>query len=228
MSWAKVDKLSVICVAIRKLRSINITDEVNMARMYKTLPCSLIARGSIVTRETRHSRINVSLDDPGMHVMTDFNVTPPFAIDPTASIDATNDKMIASGVRMLFVTGNDGTLFGIVTASDVLGEKPVQYMHEHGGKREEIMAQDIMTPHSELQALKLLNVESSTVGDIVETMKKLQRQHVLVVENKDTNSGESIRGLFSTTQITRQTGVEISVSQVATSFADIERAIASS
>ncbi len=163
-----------------------------------------------------------------MHVMTDFNITSPFAIEPTASIDATNDKMIAAGVRMLFVTGGDGTLFGLVTASDVLGEKPVQYLHDHGGKREDIMAQDIMTPHSELQALKLLDVEKSTVGDIVETISKLQRQHVLVVESNETKSGESIRGLFSTTQIMRQTGIEITVSSRADSFADIERAIASS
>ena len=199
-----------------------------MARIYKTLPCSLIAQGSAITRETRNRRINVSLDDPAMDVMTDFNISPPFAIEPTASIDAANAKMIASGVRMLFVTGSDGTLFGIVTACDVLGEKPVQYMHEHGGKREDIMAQDIMTPHRELQALKLLDVEISTVGDIVETMKKSQRQHVLVVESNDTKAGESIRGLFSSTQITRQTGAEISLSTRADSFADIERAVVSS
>jgi len=197
-----------------------------MARIYKTLSCSLIARGSTVTREARYRKINLSLNAPAMHVMTDFNITSPFAIEPTASIDAVNDKMIASGVRMLFVTGGDGTLFGIVTARDVLGEKPVQYLHDHGGNREDIMAQDIMTPHSELQALKIVDVEKSTIGDVIETMKKLQRQHVLVVENSEAKPGESIRGLFSTTQITRQTGVEITISDRANSFADIERAIA--
>ncbi|MFC1603297.1 CBS domain-containing protein [Pseudomonadota bacterium] len=199
-----------------------------MARMYKALSCSLIAQGSTVAREARDRKINLSLNDPAMYVMTDFNIMPPFAIGPTASIDAANAKMIASGIRMLFVTGSDGTLFGIVTANDVLGEKPVRYLHEHSGTREDIMTQDIMTPHSELQALKLLDVEMSTVGDVIETMKKLQRQHVLVVETSETKSGESIRGLFSSTQITRQTGVEIPISERANSFADIERVIASS
>lgn len=200
-----------------------------MTGNYKQLNFSLIARNSALKNEAQTRRTNLSLNAPATYVMTDFGVIRPFAIEPTASIDAINSKMIACGVRMLFVADSSGTLVGLVTATDLFGEKPVQYMHEHGGKREDILAQDLMTPHDKLQAVTLLDVENASIGDIIETMKGFQRQHLLVVEKcSDSEAGECICGMFSTTQISRQTGIEIELSERAITFADIEKAVASS
>lgn len=200
-----------------------------MTGIYKPLSFSLIARGCAVKRGTYTRQTNVSLDAPASYVMTDFNLITPFAIAATAPIDAINQKMIACGVRMLFVTDTDDALVGLVTATDVLGEKPVQYMHDHGGKREDILAQDIMTPSDELQAITLTDIENASVGDMIETMKAFQRQHLLVIEKcSDESAGESIRGMFSTTQISKQTGIEVTPTERASSFADIEKAVTSS
>ena len=179
-----------------------------------------------VNRQTINRATDVSLDEPAIVVMTDLKEFTAFSIEPTASIDATNEKMIACGVRLLFVTNGDGNLLGIVTATDVLGEKPVQYLKEHGGNREEIMAQDIMTTKDSLDVLNITDVEKAYVGDILETMNLLGRQHTLVVETTDTGKS-TIRGIFSTTQISRQLGMHIEPTMRAHSFADVERVVLS-
>lgn len=198
-----------------------------MATRYKALSYFPIARGAKINGPTFNRATDVSLDDAAVTVMTDFNEITPYSIEPTATIDDANDKMIACGVRLLFVCNTDGALLGLVTATDVLGEKPVRYLNEHGGRRDEILAQDIMTPHESLQVLYWHEVLSASVGDIVETMKAFGRQHILVVEPVEVAPGETIRGIFSTSQISRQLGMHIELAERANSFAEIEQAIAS-
>ena len=197
-----------------------------MVNKHKVLPHHVMETGAKLDRQMINRATNVSQVDPAKLVMTDLNEITPFSIEPTASIDATNDKMIACGVRLLFVTDNNENLLGIVTSTDILGEKPVQYLKEHRGSREDIMAQDVMTPKDKLDVLSLLDVERACVGDIIETMKLLGRQHTLVA--KKTEAGESIIcGIFSTTQISRQLGLIIEPTMRANTFADVEKVVLS-
>ena len=197
-----------------------------MINKYKVLPHNIMELGVKIDQRLINRATDVSLDDPAILVMTDLNEITPFSIEPTASIDATNEKMIACGVRLLFVTDSTGNLLGIVTATDVLGEKPVLYITEHGGRREDIMVQDIMTAKEKLDVLSLRDVEKACVGDIIETMNQLGRQHTLVV--KQTESGNSIIcGIFSTTQIGRQIGVHLEPVTRANSFADVKEVVVS-
>jgi len=197
-----------------------------MNNKYKVLPHYSIEQGAIVDRRMVNRPTDVSLDDSAIQVMTDLNEITPFNIEPTASIDATNEKMIACGVRLLFVTDTENNLLGIVTAKDILGEKPVMYIKEHGGKREDIIVQDIMTPKNKLDVLSFNDVKRSTVGDIIETLKMLGRQHTLVEEIAE-NGSSIIRGIFSTTQISRQLGVTIDPAARAHTFADVEKVVLS-
>jgi len=197
-----------------------------MVNKYKALPHQSMKQDASVDRQMVNRATDVSLDDAAIVVMTDLNDFTAFSIEPTASIDATNEKMIACGVRLLFVTNGDGNLLGIVTATDVLGEKPVQYLKEHGGNRDEIMAKDVMTTKDSLDVLNMSDVERAYVGDILETMHLLGRQHTLVVEPSEL--GHSIiRGIFSTTQISRQLGMHIEPTMRAHTFADVEKVVLS-
>jgi len=192
-----------------------------MANQYKNLSYNTLVRGTKIDGHMQNRLTSVSMDDPASVVMTDFSHIAPFSIELTASIDDTNAKMIACGVRLLFVLENDGSLIGLITATDILGEKPVKYIQEHGGKREDIIAKDIMTPHDDLQALQMSDIQNTCVGDIVQTMKTFDRQHILVVDK------ETILGLFSTSQIERQLDINIELSNRATNFADLEKALLS-
>ena len=197
-----------------------------MNNKYKVLPHYSIEQGAIVDRRMINRPTDVSLDDSAIQVMTDLNEITPFNIEPTATIDAANEKMIACGVRLLFVTDTGNNLLGIVTAKDILGEKPVMYLKEHGGKREDIIVQDVMTIKSKLDVLRFNDIKRATVGDVIETLKTLGRQHTLVEEITE-NGSSVIRGIFSTTQIGRQLGVTIEPAALAKTFADVEKVVLS-
>ncbi len=94
-------------------------------------------------------------------------------------------------------------------------------MQARGISHAEVLVEDIMTPASMLEALPLLEVAQMRVGHIVATLKSVGRKHLMVAED----GGRRIRGLFSTSQLARQLGVELQTFEVAHSFADIEAAL---
>jgi len=104
----------------------------------------------------------------------------------------------------------------------------MRHIAELGGKRDVIMARDLMTKTENIDVLILADVERATVGDIIETIKATRRQHLLVVEPTADKSIESIRGIFSTTQIANQLGIKKDLSNQASNFAEFEKALAES
>jgi CBS domain containing-hemolysin-like protein len=132
--------------------------------------------------------------------------------------------MIQRGVRLLLVVDADRRVHGLVTANDVLGEKPVKTAVQQCVHRSEVQVRDILTPRDALEALDIRDVESATVGHIVATLKAAGRQHTLVVD-KDAKGRQRVRGVFSATQIARQLGIAITTEAVARTFADIEASL---
>jgi predicted transcriptional regulator len=177
-----------------------------------------------VAAESDGNKSVVSLEDNSAAVLTDFTRVRPFTITPTATIGETNHKMIACGVRLLFVTQNDQNLIGLVTYNDVFGEKPLQYVQEHGGRHEDVLVQDIFTPLEKLEALDHGDVLKARVGDIVETYKSSSRQHILVVET-DKDGLQRVRGMFSSSHIEKMLNTKLQSGARAHTFADLERAL---
>jgi len=167
---------------------------------------------------------NVKENDPARDVMTDLRTVTPFQIESSASIEEINSKMIACGVRLLFVNDLDKHLIGLITATDILGEKPLLHVTHNGGTREDITAHDLMTPLNKLEGIPLSQVLNSQVSDIVDALKDCRRHHMLVLENRDDD--KFVRGLFSVTQVSRQLGIEITPSERAESFAQLNKALA--
>ena len=129
--------------------------------------------------------------------------------------------MIQRGVRLLLVVDQNRSVLGLITATDILGEKPVQVAVQRGVRRGEIQVRDIMTPQERLEVLDLEQVRGAKVGHIVATLQKAGRQHAVVVE-RDAQGRQSLRGLFSATQVARQLGVTLQTSEVARTFSEIE------
>jgi hypothetical protein len=96
----------------------------------------------------------------------------------------------------------------------------MQFIERHGGLHRDIRVADMMTPRDRLDALPLTNVLNARIGHIIATLKACGRQHALVTDV--VNGMETVCGLFSTSQIARQLGLEISVTPVAVTFAEIE------
>jgi len=195
-----------------------------MNASYHNLSHALLAPGAALLQADEPRAGSVKLDDRAELVYTNLAHTLPFTINPTATIDQVNDKMIACGVRLLFVTDADDRLHGLVTYSDLFGEKPVRYLREHGGARGDILAQDIMTALLHLETLDILDVLKARVGDIVETIKAAGRQHMLVCAT-GADGQQTIVGLFSSTHVEKLLGVKIEFSARAPNFAALEQAL---
>ena len=188
-------------------------------RTYSPLTLSLIAPGARIVEPPQPERVN--LDDPAFSVMTDLREVRAATTTPSELMSRAHAQMIQRGVRLLFVIDREGGIVGVITATDLLGEKPIRFMRERGVSHTEITVADIMTPASMLEALPLQDVAQMRVGHIVATHKAVRRQHLMVAEE----GGKRVRGLFSASQVARQLGLELHTMEVAQTFADIEAAL---
>jgi len=168
----------------------------------------------------------VAADSPALEAMTDFSRVNVVSIHLSALVDSANARMISRGVRLLMVVGDDEEVVGLITARDVLGEKPLQVSQARGVKRSEVTVADVMTPIASIDTLYLREVMNVTVADILHALKELGRQHILV-EDVDPLTGQPrIRGLFSATHIGRLLGVPVLGFDLPRTFAEIEAALA--
>lgn len=167
----------------------------------------------------------VNVDSPAVEVMTDLTRVTAIIILAGDTVDEAHRRMIQRGVRLLLVVDQDRRMQGVITANDVLGEKPVQTAVERGIQREEVLVRDVMTPRQRLQVLDMEQVRSAKVGHVVATLKQAGRQHSLVVDRNE-QGRQRLRGIFSATQVARQLGVSIQTSAIANTFAEIESMLA--
>lgn len=188
-------------------------------REYAPLKLTLLPAGSRVAEPQPPER--VTLDDPAFAVMTDLREVSAVTTRLEESMHDAHALMLQRRVRLLFVLDAGGTLAGVITATDLLGEKPMRFMQSRGVAHGEITVGDIMTPAAVLEAMPLQDVSQMRVGHIVATLKAVRRQHLMVAED----DGRRVRGLFSASQVARQLGVELTTFEVARSFADIEAAL---
>ena len=167
----------------------------------------------------------VLLDDPALQVMTDFRATTAIIVLSGDALDEAHRRMIQRGVRLLLVVDQDRRVVGVITATDVLGEKPTREIAERGVRRDELLVRDVMTPQALLEVLDLASVRAAKVGHVVATLQSTGRQHALVVE-QDASGRQTVRGVFSATQVARQLGVAIPTSEIARTFSEIEAQLA--
>ncbi|MGE5090071.1 MAG: CBS domain-containing protein, partial [Candidatus Levyibacteriota bacterium] len=151
-------------------------------------------------------------------------------IGADASIAEANRVMIARSVRALFVIDHARDLLGIVTATDTLGERPIQFAQARSVRYDEVTVRDIMTPADRVEVLDLRDVQRARVGDLVATLRFAGRQHALVAETTegDASAGRTLCGIISLTQIGRRLGLpQQHIHDIARTFAEIEALIAS-
>ncbi|SFE75981.1 CBS domain-containing protein [Nitrosomonas sp. Nm166] len=169
----------------------------------------------------------VTLDSPALEVMTDLRKIHAAVITPSITMEIANTYMMQRGVRTLLVMNDDDSLAGIITATDILGEKPLRFIQERGVKHSEILVMDIMTPLEKLEAIPLEEVERARVGNIMVSLRESGRLHALVIDD-NTIGLPRICGIFSWTQIEKQLGMIITPTNVAQSFAEIESTLIAS
>jgi len=188
-----------------------------MPSHFTSLHHSKLNHGIVLKQDADRSR--VSRHSPATEVMTDLQHAAAYTITPTASIADAENKMMLCGVRLLFVTGTDDEMVGLITSTDIHGGRPLNYLREHGGSRDAIMVREIMTARNAIEAISYPEVVRASVGDIVATLHDVGRQHVLVVDR------DAVRGLFSATTVSRLIGESVDIDIRARTFAELEAAL---
>jgi len=186
---------------------------------------SRLALGSARICRPDSARRQVTLDSPAADVMTDLTQVAAVVIEPQATMELAHSYMMQRGVRMLLALDKDEKLAGIITANDILGERPVSLAREQRIRHSDILVADLMTPAKRLDAFEMRKVVTARVGHIVSSLQESRRHHALVVQQGEDGLPE-VRGLFSLSQIARQLGMPLQLPEAAGSFAEIEAALA--
>jgi CBS-domain-containing membrane protein len=195
-----------------------------MIKEYTGLECFPLKTGSTYVRPVQTFPERIKLNDPAISAMTDLAKVSLASVRARTTMESANDKMIRLGIRMLLVLDDNEQLVGLLTATDILGDKPLRFLKHMGGTHADIMVRDIMTTQRELRALRYADVQQAKIGQIVETMKKANRQHSLVVA-ENTDGSQIVRGLFSITQIARLLGAQVQNFELARTLEEIEAVI---
>lgn len=190
-----------------------------MMNEYKSLAAQYLTGNVQISKPA--SPNPVTLNSPASEVMTDLRKIHAAVIAPGITMEIANTYMMQRGVRTLLVINDDDSLIGIITATDILGEKPMRFIQQRGVKHNEILVMDIMTPLEKLEAIPLEDVMHARVGNIVASLRESERLHALVIDGH-TIGLSRICGIFSWTQIEKQLGMTIPPNNVAKSFAEIE------
>jgi hypothetical protein len=206
-----------------------------MDRQYQSLPFRELGEQAGFRRPVQQQPARVTVESPALEVMTDLCRSSPATIRPQAPIEGANQFMISRGLRLLLVVDEHETVLGVVTSTDVLGEKAMRVATERGIKRGELTVGDIMTPAWQVEVIAYSDVEGARVGHVLETLRRAGRQHALVVDFDDLPAKSLIdapvrrtmvRGVFSISQLARQLGVALQTSgEVALTFSEIEIAV---
>jgi len=175
----------------------------------------------------------VTLDAPALSVMTDLTQVKAATTSPTTTLRQAEQLMIYLGVRMLFVVSEMPSLEGLITTTDLHGDRAMRITQQRNVRYDELSVADVMVGRAALDAIDLELMKTATVRNVVATLKQKGRNHLIVVEGGSTEPLQRVRlvtppparvrGVISRAQVERQLGTVIEMIEVAQSFADIEQ-----
>jgi hypothetical protein len=99
-------------------------------------------------------------------------------------------------------------------------------MYRRQCSRQDLTVSDVAHSISALDVIDYASLDRVCIGDLVSEFQHRASAHLLVVETASAGAPPRIRGLFSRSQLQRQLEIDIPIAPVASTFAEIERAIA--
>lgn len=189
------------------------------------LPTFRLEPGVSLAQSQPASTGAVTLDSPALAVMTDLTLVKAATTHPSTTLRQAEQQMIYLGVRMLFVVNDMPSIEGLITTTDLRGDRQMRLVHERGMRYDEFCVADVMTPLALLDAIAYDRMRSAWVGNLIATLQRFGRNHLLVVEEATAQSPRRVRGVISRAQIERQLGRPVDITPIANSFSEIERAL---
>ena len=190
------------------------------------LPTFRLEQGTAIAQANPKNNLPVTADSPALEVMTDLTLVKAATIGPSTTLRQAEQTMVYQGVRMLFVVSDMPSIEGLITTTDLQGEKQMSLVHERSIHYDDLCVAVVMTGLSMLDAIDHDRMRTATVGDVIATLKRFGRNHLLVVQSSTPLSPRRVRGVISRAQIERQLGETVEITPIANSFSEIERALA--
>jgi CBS-domain-containing membrane protein len=194
--------------------------------MSAALPTFRVQPGTSLAQAEPWQFAPVTLASPAVDVMTDLTRFKAATTHPETSLGQAEQIMIYQGVRMLFVVTDMPSLEGLITTTDLRGERQMRLVHERNVHYDELTVADVMTPLALLDAIDHERIARAQVGHLIATLRRFGRNHLLVVQGASDNTPRRVRGVVSRAQIERQLGQQIDLTPIAANFSEIERALA--
>lgn len=145
----------------------------------------------------------VRATDPAISVMTDFRSRSSVTVSETAPLDDAIEHMKHAGVRCAFVVDEkESAVVGMITAYDILGEKPQQFMHFSGTSHDDVLVRDLMQKVRDWRVISIKDIEHSTAADVLEVFNETGVTHMPVMETTENNE-QRLRGLLSFANVKR-------------------------
>lgn len=190
------------------------------------LPTRLLGTGASLAHARPGQTHPVTLDSPALDVMTDLTLVKAATAAPGTLLRQAEQVMIYQGVRMLFVVSEMPAIEGLITTTDLQGDRPMRVVQQRGVHHDELTVGDIMTPLAMLDAIALADLSHASVAQVIATLVRHGRNHLLVTDTTadaapDGGTTPRVRGVLSRAQIERQLGRTIDVPEIAHSFAEL-------
>jgi CBS domain-containing protein len=195
-----------------------------MKHAYHLLPLHRLDRGIRHARPKQQLPPRITADDPALSVMTDLCLVTAITTELSTPLGNVLDLMVKRGVRILLVVDADDNLLGLVTSRDIDGAKVDRILAKTGCTREDLFVSDVMTLRAKLDVLTMEDVLDARVGDIIATLRQVNRQHALVLDIDPETEIPAIRGIFSLSEIGLRLGLNINRSRQPTTYAELEQA----
>lgn len=189
------------------------------------LPARSLPPGVAVARALLAPGAPVTPASPAIAVMTDLTQARAVTVDPTTSLRQAEQSMILQHVHMLFVVGEMPALQGLLTSTDLRGDRVMRAVQERSLHYDDLCVADAMTPLSMLDAIEYGQLKAARVSNVVATLRRHGRNHLLVIEAAGGAEPERVRGVISRAQVERQLGTVIEVSGVARDLSEIGQAL---
>jgi CBS domain-containing protein len=135
--------------------------------------------------------------------MTDFRERASVTVSETATIDAALEHMKHNGVRCAFAIDEARrAVAGLITAYDIMSEKPMRHMQAMASPRREVLVRDIMHGVPDWLVVDIKDVEQATVASVSRLFDETRLTHIPVTETGE-HGEQRLRGLLSGARVRR-------------------------
>jgi DeoR family transcriptional regulator, catabolite repression regulator len=165
-----------------------------------------------------------SLESPAICVLTDFTARKPLMLESSTLVSAAIEVMRSAHVKLKMVVDEEEKFLGIISFSDLQSIKVGKAAVSKGVSPKELIIEDIMTNKQHLFGINILDIDGACVGDIINTLKYIGEQHILVISEDQ----KTIRGLISAADISRLLHIKFDITETAHTFSDVFNALKAS